>query len=333
MTGCEESEILGSDSNMPDTHLITGGAGNLACRISFELIQRGSQVVLMDVAERPVAPVAPGCKYVRGDLTDGQSLAATLAEHRPGVILHFASLLSGQSEQDRAAAWRVNMDGAFVLFEAALAAGVRQVFFPSSVAAYGGRLPNPLPEDFPQWPGGLYGVTKAAVERLGVYYHERHGLDFRSIRVPIVLSPTAPLGAASAYASRAFIEAVETGKFTFRVRPETRPSLIYIREVVRAILALLEAPAELLSRRVYNIHAMAPSAAELRAAIVARLPQARLDFDPDPQIVRLIESWPIEFDDRSARRDWGWQPHWNLDDLADDLIKELQRGSPAAPGL
>jgi threonine 3-dehydrogenase len=307
------------------SYLITGGAGNLACQLTHVLAGPGCRIVLADVSPRPAAPVAEGCSYVQGDLSAPGAIERLLAEQRPDCVIHFASLLSGSSETDRRLAWALNMDAAFALFEAALEFGVRQVFFPSSVAAYGGALPNPLPEDHPQWPAGLYGVTKMAVERLGNYYYQKHGLDFRAIRVPVVISRFAPTGAASAYASRAFVESAAEGRFTFRVRPETRPSVIYVKDLLWAIVALLGARGENLTRRVYNIQAISPTAGEIADAIARRLPHAQLTFDPDPEVIALIESWPVTFDDAAARRDWGWQPKYDLATLTDDILEELRQ--------
>jgi threonine 3-dehydrogenase len=309
---------------MSETYLITGGAGNLACRTTFAIAQSNREIVLADIAENPVVATACGCQYIRCDLADYSKLRHLFEQFRPAVILHFASLLSGKSEQDRRTAWRINMDATFELFEMALTYGARQILFPSSVASYGGPLPNPLPEDFPQWPLGLYGVTKQSVERLGVYYHTRHGLDFRALRVPIVLSPHAAHGAASAYASRAIIEAFNSGQFQFEVTRATTPALIYIDDVIQAILALLNAPEARLTRRVYNIYAFSPTAEELAGAIGKRLPSARFDFQPDSSLAQLIESWPIGIVDESARHDWGWNPKFNLETAVNAFLAELQ---------
>src|SRR6266850_1282725 len=58
----------------------------------------------------------------------------------------------------------------------------QRVIFSSTIATYGANLPEQLTEDAPQWPVSLYGVTKVAGERLGVYYHHQFGLDFRAVR-------------------------------------------------------------------------------------------------------------------------------------------------------
>jgi len=315
---------------MSKIYLITGGAGNLACQLSFDLVGHGDRVVLFDIAQHPAARVAEGCQYVRGDLTQREDLLSALKRYKPDSILHFASLLSGSCELDRQQAWRVNMDGTFGLFEVAIQTDVKQVLFTSTLATYGGRLRNPLPEDSPQWPSGLYGATKVACERLGVYYHEQHGIDFRCIRLPVVVSPFAPPGAASAYASQAFVQSVRSRRFVFQVRPETRPAIIYVKDALYAIDDLLHAPQADLTRRVYNIHAIAPSASELAEAITDRVSDAEVTFEPDPSLVRLIESWPTTIDDTSARSDWGWRLRYDLPALADHFIQELQRESTDA---
>ena len=302
------------------TCLITGGAGNLACQLTWELADRFDHIILLDVAARPVGPTAPNARFERGDLLDAGGLDAIFARHPPTAVIHLASLLSGSCEQDRGLAWRVNMDGTFGLFEAALRHGRPTVLFASSVAAFGGRLPAVLTDDTPQWPVTLYGVTKMAAERLGCYYHEKHGLDFRCVRLPITVSRHAPAGAASAIASHAFLAAARDGRFTFTARPETPLALIYVRDVLHGFASLLAAPAAGLSQRVYNIAGMTATPREIAAAIRRRLPDAVLDFEPDDAVDRVLASWPGAIDDSTARRDWHWRPEWDLERMADDFL-------------
>jgi threonine 3-dehydrogenase len=304
--------------------LITGGAGNLACQLSWTLSKRFERIVLFDVAAAPVGQVAANAEFERGDLLDAKRLAGVFSRFQPSTVIHLASLLSGSCEQDRPRCWQVNMDGSFALLETALRHNRPTVLFASSLAAFGGRLPEVLTDDTPQWPDSLYGVTKMAVERLGVYYQRRHGLDFRCLRLPITVSRHAPAGAASALATRSFIEAAQHGEFTFRARPETRLALIYVGDVLGAFNDLLAASAAQLSQRVYNIAAMTVTAQDLAGAIQRRLPEARLLFDPDPTIDELLASWPGKIDDQAARRDWNWRPEFNLERMADTFLAELK---------
>jgi threonine 3-dehydrogenase len=311
---------------MSETILITGGGGNLACQLSFLLVERGAKVVLTDVAPQPTAPCDPLCEYIAGDLRTSGLIEDLVARHKPTTIIHFASLLSGSSEVDRAVAWEVNMTGAFRVFESAVAHGVRKVLFPSSVASFGTPLPEVVADDCPQWPVGFYGVTKVAVERIGHYYHHRHGVDFRCLRVPITISAYANPNAASSYASQVFVQSLRDGRFSFLVRPTAKPALIYVRDLLRAFLLLMDAPRENLTRCVYNVHGLSPTAAEIADAVRQRLPDARIDFTPEASVADLIDSWPQQFDDSPARRDWGWRPAYGLDGLADDFLATLSKG-------
>jgi nucleoside-diphosphate-sugar epimerase len=67
------------------TCLITGGAGNLACQLTWPLAGRFDRVVLLDVADRPVGPTAANACFERGDLLDGLGLDALFARHSPAL--------------------------------------------------------------------------------------------------------------------------------------------------------------------------------------------------------------------------------------------------------
>jgi threonine 3-dehydrogenase len=304
--------------------LITGGAGNLACQLSWTLADQFDRIVLFDRAEAPTGKISPVSRFVRGDLLHENQLVELFQEHKPTAVIHLASLLSGSCEQDRSLAWKVNLDGTFSLLELALRHGMPKVLFASSVAAFGGSLPEVLTDDTPQWPETLYGVTKMAVERLGCYYQKRHGLDFRCIRLPITISRHAPRGAASALASHAFIEAVHSGKFVFSARPETKLAAIYVRDLLRAFGDLLSAPQSALTRRVYNIGGFTTTPGEIAAVIKNRMPGVELEFCPDDAVDGVLAAWPGAIDDSSARRDWQWQCDWNIDRTADDFLDLLK---------
>ncbi|MGJ3242735.1 MAG: NAD-dependent epimerase/dehydratase family protein [Opitutales bacterium] len=304
------------------TCLITGGGGNLACQLTHRLRNAFSTIVLADLKTGPVAQTAGNCAYRQADLGKAGALEGLLEDHRPTAVYHLASLLSTSSEENRALAWRINADLSFRLFEGCLAHGVRQVFFPSTFATYGGTIADPLPEDFPQWPDGIYGAMKVAVERLGVYYHRTHGLDFRSVRLPVVISPYAPAGASTAFASRMFVEVRERGAYTCRVAEDTRVSTIAVEDALDGISQLMQVPEEPLTRRVYNLHALAPTAGEIADLIRARRPDAAIRFDPDPVVSRLVNSFPAAIDDTAARRDWGWNPPSDLSTIADRMLTD-----------
>lgn len=302
-------------------YLVTGAAGNLARLLVERLQAAGKEVTALD---REPAAVA-GVRFERADVTDGARLTALVGEVRPDCILHMASLLTLSSEADPAAAWRVNATASFELLRAAADHGVSRFFFPSTIATYAGSLPDPLPEDFPQWPVTIYGVTKVAVERMGAYLWRTAGLDFRAVRLPVVVSPFAPPGAVSAYPSHGFTAARRGEPFVYPAPPGLRVSSIYVIDVIEGILRLVDADPERLSRRVYNLHAFAPSTQDMAGAASRLAPGFRYRFEPRGDVMAMLGGMPSVLVDASARRDWGWNPRFDLAAAAGDVARLRDR--------
>jgi nucleoside-diphosphate-sugar epimerase len=306
--------------------LITGGAGNLGSRLVIPLVQRGDRVVAFDIRSEPHFESAEFRETVVivGDLADRARVLRVVREHKIETIFHFGAILSSSAEENPYDAWRANMDGMVNVVDAARFGGTKQVIFSSTIATYGAHRSGPLTEDAPQWPVSLYGVTKVAGERLGVYYHHQFALDFRAIRLPAVIAARGSGGGASAYVSAAFEESVFKGGYEFYVNPRTRAPMLYVGDAVRGFLDLQGAPEKNLSRRVYNIAGIAPSAEELAQAIQTRLPKVQITYRPDPLKCAIVESWPHRIDDSAARNDWAWDSRWDLERTTDEVIEVLR---------
>lgn len=306
--------------------LITGGTGNLGSRLAIPLVQRGDRVVAFDIRAEPHFGSAEfrEAQVVVGDLADRQRVLGIVREHKIETIFHLGAVLSSSAEENPYDAWRANMDGMVNVLDAARFGGAQRVVFSSTIATYGSHVGKQLTEDAPQWPVSLYGVTKVAGERLGVYYHHQFGLDFRAIRLPAVIAARGSSGGASAYVSAAFEQSVFKGAYEFYVNPATRAPMLYIADAVRGFLDLNDAPAKNLSRRVYNIAGIAPSAEELAQAIRKLVPEVQLSYRPDPLKCAIVESWPHHIDDSAARKDWGWDSTWNLERTTDEVIEVLR---------
>jgi nucleoside-diphosphate-sugar epimerase len=306
--------------------LITGGTGNLGSRLAIPLVQRGDRVVAFDIRAEPHFDSAEFRKaqVVVGDLADRHRVLGTVREHKIETIFHLGAVLSSSAEENPYDAWRANMDGMVNVLDAARFGGARRVVFSSTIATYGSHNAEQLTEDAPQWPVSLYGVTKVAGERLGVYYHHQFGLDFRAIRLPAVIAARGSSGGASAYVSAAFEQSVFKGAYEFYVNPTTRAPMLYIADAVRGFLDLHDAPAKDLTRRVYNIAGIAPSAEELAQAIRTLVPKVQFTYRPDPLKCAIVESWPDRIDDSGARKDWGWDSTWNLERTTDEVIEVLR---------
>ena len=311
-------------SSRSECALITGGNGNLGRLVADKLLARGQTVVKFDLPGSEAHSRTCNETIVSGDVRDSALLKKTLDEHRPDCIYHLASLLSGSSEADLATAWDVNASASFELLRLAQQAGVEKFFFASSVATYGEVNTNPMPGDYPQWPQSMYGATKVAVERLGVYFRQSHGLDFRCLRFPLVVSPFAPAGAVSAFPSQAFRAASAGRDFSFPVAANTGVSTIFLEDVIDSIVDFTAADRSCLNQYAYNLHAYYLSAGMVAEAAARRFADFDYRFEIIEAVENLISSWPDVVDDSAARQDWGWNPDYDFEASVERMCELLQ---------
>ncbi len=157
--------------------LVTGGAGYIGAHACKALARSGFLPVAFDNLSTGWAEAVRWGPLVRGDLMDRARLDMALTEHRPLAVMHFAALsLVGESMQDPARYWRVNVGGALNLFEACAAAGVRHVVLSSTCATYGDQDGVLLTETTPQRPINAYGKSKRAIEDMLGDFAGSHGL-------------------------------------------------------------------------------------------------------------------------------------------------------------
>ncbi|MYK66649.1 MAG: NAD-dependent epimerase/dehydratase family protein, partial [Gemmatimonadetes bacterium] len=201
------------------------------------------------------------------------------------------------------------------------------VFNHSSIAAFCPETPRyTAPQSTLQRPTTMYGVTKVAGELLCDYYHARFGVDARGLRFPGLVSYTAPPGGGTTdYAVEIFRAALERGRYTCFLRPDTRMDMMYMPDAIRAIIDLMEAPAaSLVHRNAFNVTAMHFTPAELADAIRVHMPGFEIDYDPDPVRQAIADSWPERLDDSEAREQWGWRHEYELPDMVADMFRGLR---------
>lgn len=316
--------------------LVTGARGQLGSDLVVALRQcyGASQVIesgrSQSVLQRSVFPgelpllSQQNLPYELMDVRDSQRLHDLVEQYQIDTLYHLASLLSATGEQDPDSCWDINVNGLKNVLEVARLHNLK-VFWPSSIAVFGAHTPK---LDTPQItiadPSTMYGITKATGELLCHYYAQRFGIDVRSVRLPGLISSTAPPGGGTTdFAVEMFEAALQSSTYTCFVRSETRLPMMYMPDAVRAILTLMQANAATIAiRSSYNIAAVSFSAADLAAEIQTHLPDFTCRYAPDFR-QDIADSWPSSIDDSQARLDWGWQPAYDLPAIVDDMLAKL----------
>jgi len=158
---------------MPETILVTGGAGYIGAHVAVELAQAGYAPVLFDsfaqgspqVPARVEALAGMPVPCVKGDVRDLVALRGVFHDHPIAGVVHCAELRgAAESEERPLAYYDVNVGGVLALAEVMGEAGVATLVFASSAAVYGQPQTLPVGEDAPLQPFSVYGRTKRVVE-------------------------------------------------------------------------------------------------------------------------------------------------------------------------
>ncbi|XP_020009530.1 L-threonine 3-dehydrogenase, mitochondrial-like [Castor canadensis] len=310
-----------SETDLPRV-LITGGLGQLGVGLANLLRKRfGKDNVILSDIKKPPAHVFHGGPFIYADVLDYKHLREIVVNNRVTWLLHYSALLSAVGEANVSLARAVNITGLHNILDVSAEHNLR-LFVPSTIGAFGPTSPrNPTPDLCIQRPRTIYGVSKVHAELLGEYYHYRYGLDFRCLRYPgIISADSQPGGGTTDYAVQIFQDAVKSGRFECNLQASTRLPMMYIEDCLRATLEIMEAPAESLSMRIYNVNAMSFTPEELAQEVLKHVPEFQITYRVDPLRQAIADSWPMNLDDSNARKDWGWKHGFDLPELVTTML-------------
>ena len=310
-----------------DRILVIGASGQIGVELTLALrsIYGNQQVVASDLRE--MSPLLDGTgPYVSLDVMNKEMLHVQVIRQNITQIYHLAAILSATGEKNPALAWNLNMQGLLNVLEIAKEEKLKKVYWPSSIAVFGPTSPK---QNCPQHtiiePTTVYGISKYAGEFWCQYYHQKYGVDVRSLRYPGLISyKSAPGGGTTDYAVEIYHQALQKNRYTCFLGKDTFLPMMYMPDAIRATLELMEAPAEKIQVRTsYNVSGMSFSPATIAAAIQKHLPDFTIDYRPDFRQA-IADSWPQSIDDSSARSDWGWKEEFDLDMMTRDMLEKLK---------
>jgi len=288
--------------------LIIGGGGFIAQKLAAALAERGelcgvpiSKLTLADLTSPATLPAPFPVVTCPVDITDAAQ-ANALMEDRPDVIYLLAAVVSAQAEAEFDHGMSVNMFGALNVFDAVRALGTNPVLvFTSSIAVYGGDVPEPIADTTYRNPQNSYGAQKTVVETLLNDFSRKGFFDGRALRLPTIsIRPGKPNQAASAFMSSIFREPLQGEEAVCPVEPDYEHWFLSPRRCVENLIIAVEVPPEawgadrciILPGRTHSIGDMV----EAMRRVAGDEPVKRIRWEPDDDIQRIVLGWKARFD-------------------------------------
>jgi nucleoside-diphosphate-sugar epimerase len=307
--------------------LIIGSQGQIGLELTNELrsIYGENNVVASDVK----TPLHENGLFEELDVMNKDKFAETLKKHSVTQVYLLAALLSATAEKNPRFAWDLNMEGLFNVLNAAKEGIIKKVYWPSSIAVFGPTTPKKLtPQYTVMEPNTIYGISKQAGERYCEYYHQKHGVDVRSIRYPgLIGHKSAPGGGTTDYAVHIYHEALKQQSYECFLSANTELPMMYMPDALKATIGLMEAPAEQVKiRSSYNVAGMSFNPQQIADEIKTHIPNFTISYKPDFR-QQIADSWPQSINDQEARNHWGWKPDYDLAQMTTDMLANLKKGS------
>ena len=310
-----------------DRILVIGASGQIGVELTMALRKKhgNNNVIASDLREEN--PLLKGTgPYVSLDVMNKEMLHVQVIRQNITQIYLLAAILSATGEKNPNLAWHLNMQGLLNVLDIAREEKLHKVYWPSSIAVFGPSSPKKnCPQQTIIEPSTVYGISKYAGEFWCNYYHNRYGVDVRSIRYPGLISyKSQPGGGTTDYAIEIFHDALETATYQSFLKEDTYLPMMYMPDALRATLELMDAPKEAISIRTsYNISGMSFSPKEIGAEIAKHIPGFTMQYQPDYR-QQIADSWPQSIDDSVAASDWGWKPEFDLAKMTTDMIQNLR---------
>ncbi len=311
------------------TILITGACGQIGSELTPALREKygSDNVIATDIKEPTTPELKDGGPFEVLDALDAKRIAELIDERRIDIIYHLAGILSAAGENNPDTAWMVNINGLKNILDIARDKSITQVFWPSSIAAFGPGSPRErTPQATIMDPNTIYGITKYSGELLCNYYYNKYRVDVRSLRYPGLISYVSPPGGGTTdYAVDIYYQALGKKSFVSFLREDTMLPMMYMPDAIQGTIQLMEAPSRQIKIRTsYNFTAFSFTPKEIAESITHRIPDFTCTYSPDRR-QQIADSWPRSIDDQVAQRDWGWHPQYDLEKMTEDMLAHLKQ--------
>ncbi|TCP25015.1 nucleoside-diphosphate-sugar epimerase [Tenacibaculum skagerrakense] len=312
---------------MAETILILGACGQIGTELSQSLreIHGRDKVIASDIRYGEDTFVKEG-PFEIIDATDRDTIVKVIQKHNVSQVYLMAAMLSATAEKHPQKAWDLNMNSLLIILELAKEKLIDTIYWPSSIAVFGPSSPKVnTPQDTIMNPTTVYGMSKLAGEHWCNYYHNKFGVDVRSLRYPGIISwKTKPGGGTTDYAVDIYFKAVEEGKYECFLEENTMLPMMYMKDAIDATINIMEAKSEDIKVRTsYNLAAISFTPEQITAEIKKHIENFEVSYKPDFR-QDIANSWPQIIDDSKAREDWNWSHEFDLESMTKEMLKNIQ---------
>lgn len=311
---------------MQDRILILGAGGQIGTDLVDTLREsHGNSNVIATDLKAPTAAQLEAGPFEQLNALDGEATLRVIKKHGITQVYHLVAMLSATAEKMPMQGWDLNMQSLFNILEMAKNGHLKKVYWPSSIAAFGPTTPKQnTPQHTVMDPGTVYGISKLAGELWCNYYFKKYGVDVRGLRYPGLISYKAnPGGGTTDYAVDIFHKAAANEDYACFLGPETTLPMMYMPDAIKATIGIMEAPAEQVKLRTsYNVGSFSFNPQELYAAIQKEKPNFKMTYAVDERDA-IAQGWPQSINDDEAKKHWGWQPDYSLDQMVKDMLQQL----------
>ena len=307
--------------------LIIGACGQIGTELTLKLreINDKNAVIASDIREGNKELMKSG-PFEFINALDYNSILKIIKKHHITEVYLMAAMLSATGEKFPAKAWDLNINSLFNVLNLAKEGKIKKVFWPSSIAVFGPTTPKEnTPQKTIMEPTTVYGISKQTGERWCEYYHQKYGVDVRSIRYPGVISwKTEPGGGTTDYAIEIYHNALLKGCYTSFLSKKTKLPMMYMDDAIEATIKIMAAnPAAIKIRSSYNLAAMSFSPEDIATEIKKSIPNFEISYHSDFR-QQIADSWPKSIDDSCAREDWNWENSFDLKKTSENMLYNLQ---------
>lgn len=288
--------------------LLTGGSGFIGQAFAKRLLNANSlnvsgedaggitRLTVIDTVPAPTPSDDQRVSAVQGDITDRSSLNELITEP-VDLCVHLAAIVSANAEADFDLGWSVNVDGTRNLLELMRTQANRPKFvFASSLAVFGGDMPELVSDQIALWPQTSYGAQKAVSELMVADYARKGFVDGLSLRLPtVVVRPGKPNKAASTFASSIIREPLAGKPAICPVDPSAEMFITSPRNIVASLFhAIALADEKIGPNKGMVLPGITVAIGDMVAALrdVAGNDVADLvRWQPDPVIQKIVAGW------------------------------------------